>query len=428
MRKESDLAFAVSKAATVELSSSQTRDATRTSRGDADSPGPLQTLIKLMFNEVEYLWLYQDIAEAAAAPDFDVFGHFRDFGIKEKRSPSLLFDVGFVTEYLNRIERLDITQDIAMAAFAALPAARRFVPNRWFSAWAFIARYGAHHEELMQCSEYDCFAFYIQNVAAKAFSPSGLFNEEAYRASYPDVAAMILGGKVASGFMHFIMQGEEEGRCNLPGYGIGETTAAQSAVLLGHVPDPGAGLLHYDEEFYLTVYEDVHVLKRQGRLKSGLEHFIITGCREGRLPHPTLLRDMIDTAPADGWDFLAYVAPRRAEVKLIISLATACQVLDYVAAQSGVACPARVTDALWPFVERPAVTSRVDAERYLLVNPDIAAFTRNDPVAAQRHWEDYGFAEKRAAPGTNFFAGRGISLKAILDWRDGVNFFGPLRA
>jgi hypothetical protein len=263
-------------------------------------------------------------------------------------------------------------------------------------------------------------------VAAKAFTPSGLFNEEAYRASYPDVAAMILGGKVASGFMHFIMQGEEEGRCNLPGYGIGETTAAQSAVLLGHVPDPGAGLLHYDEEFYLTVYEDVHVLKRQGRLKSGLEHFIITGCREGRLPHPTLLRDMIDTAPAEGWDFLAYVAPRRAEVKLTISLATACQVLDYVAAQSGVACPARVTDALWPFVERPAVTSRVDAERYLLVNPDIAAFTRNDPVAAQRHWEDYGFAEKRAAPGTNFFAGRGISLKAILDWRDGVNFFGPL--
>jgi hypothetical protein len=426
MRKHSDLAFALPKTASLELLSTQSRVSAPILRCDAESPGPLQGLISVMFNAAEYLWLYQDIAAAAAEAGFDVFAHFQKFGIKEKRSPSLLFDVGFVTEYLNRIERLDITNDMAMAAFAALPDGRRFVPNRWFSAWAFVTRYGAFHEELSQLSEYECFVFYVQNVAAQGFSPSGLFNEESYRASYPDVAAMIAAGKVASGFMHFIMQGEHEGRCNLPGYGIGETTTAQSAVLLGHVPDPGAGLLHYDEEFYLSAYEDVHGLKRQGRLKSGLEHFIVSGCREGRLPHPTLLDDIIATAPADGWDFLALVAPRRADVRLTVSLGAACLVRDYLAAQCGAACPDRVTDVLWPFIERPAVTCRVDVERYLLVNPDIAAFTRNDPEAAQRHWEDYGFAEKRAAPGTNLFSKRGLSLKAILDWRDGVNFFGPL--
>jgi GT2 family glycosyltransferase/glycosyltransferase involved in cell wall biosynthesis len=426
MREENDLAFARTKSGSAESVSPPRQEPAPALRCDAESSGPLLGLIRAMFNSVEYLWLYQDIAEAAAAPGFDVFGHFVNFGNKEKRSPSLLFDVGYVTEYLNRIERLEITTDMAMAAFAALPDARRFIPNRWFSPWAFRMRYGAQYEELTQLSDYECFLFYRQNVAAKGFSPCGLFNEEAYRAGYGDVAAMIADGRVASGFMHFIMQGEYEGRCNLPGYGIGESTAAQSAVLLGHVPDPGAGMLHYDEEFYLSVYEDVHALKRQGRVKSGLEHFIAAGCREGRLPHPTLLRDIVETAPAEGWDFLALVAPRRAAVRLTVSLAEACRVRDHVAAQAGAASPRRITDALWPFIERPAVTSRVDAAHYLLVNPDIAAFTRNDPAVAQQHWEDYGFAEQRAAPGTNFFERRGISLKAILDWRDGVNFFGPL--
>jgi hypothetical protein len=269
MRKNTELVLAPPKPVLTDVSTEQDNTAAPALWHGAAAGGRLQNLIELMFNSVEYLWLYQDIAEAAAAPAFDVFAHFQDFGINEKRSPSLLFDIGYVREYLSRIERIDITSDMAMAAFAALPDGRRFVPNRWFSPWAFRARYGAEHEDLMHSSDYDCFIYYIQNVAARGFSPSGLFNEESYRASYPDVAAMIAAGKVASGFMHFIMHGEEEGRCNLPGYGIGETTTAQSAVLLGHVPDPGAGLLHYDEEFYLSVYEDVHALKRQGRGSPG---------------------------------------------------------------------------------------------------------------------------------------------------------------
>lgn len=44
--------------------------------------------------------------------------------------------------------------------------------------------------------------------------------------------------------------------------------------------------LEFDEEWYLGRYPDVAKAVEEGRGKSGLEHYLVHGRREGRLPVP----------------------------------------------------------------------------------------------------------------------------------------------
>jgi hypothetical protein len=388
-------------------------------------------LLQDMFDARLYLWLYADVAEAAGSPEFSPIRHFTVYGMQEGRDPSLYFSAAHVAAELTRIEGRDVAVGQAFHAFAQLPLKQRFVPNTWFSPWAFQATHGAAHPEIAGLTDYELFLFYLANCARSALSPSGLFNEAAYRDNYHDVADAIAAGEVPSGFIHFIMNAGREQRRNLPGYGTG-LAAGQSA------PPPetafllargGSGnvLWCFDEEFYLSAYPDINLLKRQGRIGAGLEHFIVAGFSEQRVPHPAAGMVTLSVPAKDGWNFLARLARHPPPPIRTINLATACLIRDRICAHIGASGAARqrVTDAIWPFVETPASRAAVDVDSYLAVNPDIAEFVQHDRNAAQRHWESFGFAEKRAAPGTNLFANRNITLNAMLDWRDGVNFFGP---
>jgi glycosyltransferase involved in cell wall biosynthesis len=388
----------------------------------------LDSLLRDLFDAKLYLWLYPDVAEAAAAPDFNPFRHFVDYGMKEGRDPSLFFNCAHVAAELSRIEGRDMAIGDAFMAFAQLPPKQRFVPNGWFSPWAFRTTHIAAHPGITGLPDYELFLYYLENCARHALSPSGLFNEAAYRDNYHDVADAIEANEVQSGFIHFIMSAKRETRRNLPGYGVGlpagqNEPPPEPAFLLTR-GGTGNVLWYFDEEFYLSVYPDIHLLKRQGRIGSGLEHFIVAGFTENRVPHPAAALVTLSVPAKDGWNFLARLARHAPPAGRTVSLATACLIRDQICQHGG--DRQRITDAIWPFVEKPASRAAVDVDNYLAVNPDIAEFVKHDREAAQAHWETFGFAEKRAAPGTNLFANRNITLNAMLDWRDGVNFFGPL--
>lgn len=389
--------------------------------------GRLRHLIDQVFERDSYMWLNSDVAAAARSPEFVPYRHFANFGIKEGRAPSVFFEIGYVEAYVNRVEQRDVAAPDLMAFYADLPFAERFVPNRWFSPWAFRARYAGAFPELNGLADFDVLDFYLRHQRQHPLSPSGLFSEVAYRALYPDVAAKIAAGEVASGFMHFITKGQAEGRVGVPGYGVGVPEQASlpraAAFLLGQVSTIRPVLWYFDEEFYLSVYRDADALKRQGRIRSGLEHFIVAGCAEGRLPHPLLL-PVLDEEPCDGWMFMARMAARQPPVKRTITMASACAARDLIEDQPGAAGRAEITAALWPFIERPAVRSKLDVARYFCVNPDLVHALKGDAQAAQQHWQSYGFFEGRPAPGTDVFSGlKGGAAPAS---RHGVNFFGPL--
>ncbi len=395
----------------------------------AVAEGRLRHLIDQVFDRDSYLWLNADVAAAAQSPNFNPYNHYVDFGRTEGRAPSVFFEIGYVDEYVKRVEQRDVAPRDLMAFYANLPVAERFVPNRWFSAWAFRARYAARFPELNGMADFDVMDFYLRKQRQHALSPSGLFSEAAYRRHYPDIAAQIVLDKVGSGFVHFITKGQAEGRVGIPGYGLAlpdrKAPALLNKVLLGQVSNLTPSLWWYDEEFYLSAYRDAHALKRRGAIRSGLEHFLVAGCREGRVPHP-LMPPEPGGETEDGWSFVTAMAKRTPPLQRTISFALACQVRDLIESQPGAAERAEITAAIWPFVERPRVSSKLDVERYFCVNPDLGHALKNDQAAARTHWERHGFFEGRKAPGTNFFALGDTAAGPLPELRQGVNFFAPL--
>jgi hypothetical protein len=67
----------------------------------------------------------------------------------------------------------------------------------------------------------------------------------------------------------------------------GPVAAAEPPVQPAAVVPPGPGEpLDFDEEWYLRRYPDVAKAVSEGRGKSGLQHYLVHGRREGRLPVP----------------------------------------------------------------------------------------------------------------------------------------------
>lgn len=83
------------------------------------------------------------------------------------------------------------------------------------------------------------------------------FCEEFYLAAYPDVQAAISNGCFSSGFEHYELCGEAEGRAARPN-------------------DP------FDEEYYLRLYPDVAEAVRGGAYENGCQHYLLAGRKEGR--------------------------------------------------------------------------------------------------------------------------------------------------
>jgi len=93
-----------------------------------------------------------------------------------------------------------------------------------------------------------------------ALDPAG-FDESAYLASNPDVAAAVQGGVFASAHDHYQRVGYAEGRAG--------------------APDPAV-----DQAYYLEVNADVAAAVQAGQFASALDHFIRIGRAEGRDPTP----------------------------------------------------------------------------------------------------------------------------------------------
>ncbi len=111
-------------------------------------------------------------------------------------------------------------------------------------------------------------------------APADAFDEAWYLASYPDVAEAVAQGGFASGRAHYLGYGRREGR--LPA-GAAAPGGAAARDAPGAEDATAAG---FDEAWYLARYPDVAEAVRRGDLRSGLEHYLVSGRREGRFPSP----------------------------------------------------------------------------------------------------------------------------------------------
>ena len=385
-----------------------------------------ESVIIRFFDESFYLCMNPDIAEAKNVnASFDARQHFLDYGLKEKRSPSLYFDPDYVSHHLARIARETPPEEDLLTYFATLPPERRFVPNRWFSPGAFRTLYTADMPELEDCSDYEVFEIYLDHHRLRALSPSGTFNEERYRLAHPQVAAAIGRGEISSGFMHFLFFGGLGKQTNLPGTLADLGHGDEAAWLRGGQVGLAPLVWWFDEAFYLTVYPDVHELVRRSRLKSGLEHYLITGFREGRVPSIAAFTDM--PAPdADPWVHFAKALPDKRYQGHMRPHAEICAVQRYLRTAPHAASRDEIADGLRSYIQPPELGGSFDAKLYLAVNIDVGKAFGDTPGVAKAHWQDFGRKEHRVALGSNVFSDRTVGLEDVLTWKSGVNYFGPL--
>ena len=98
------------------------------------------------------------------------------------------------------------------------------------------------------------------------------FDPEFYRATYPDIDAGYLEGKIPDLHRHFVESGIFEGRA-------------------GAAPD-------VDEAFYVKTYGDVAEALQRGEVASAQDHYVRSGAAEGRTPSPALSPEV------DAWSAL----------------------------------------------------------------------------------------------------------------------------
>lgn len=127
------------------------------------------------------------------------------------------------------------------------PEAVRFDPT-----WYLVA-YGS--QSSVQAYRGDYFAHFRAEGRAKGYLPHIPFDEEWYRAAYPDAAAEIATGQFRDAYDHYLRKG----------------------VGLRFNPCD-----EFDEEFYRALYPDVAEEIAAGKFVSGYQHFMFNGRLEGR--------------------------------------------------------------------------------------------------------------------------------------------------
>ncbi|HEX7390089.1 MAG TPA: glycosyltransferase [Acidiphilium sp.] len=391
----------------------------------ADEPLP-----SWVFDRHYYIGKYSDLKEIVKSNHgFDVEKHFWEFGAVEGRRPSLQFDLQYVVWRLSGLLNAKCSGAEAMKAYFRLPEGERFVPNGWFSPWAFKALYKSRFPDLPLLGEYALFIFYLDHAAGDRVSPNGLFSEEDYREAHPDTDAAVIAGRLRSGFDYFARQDDPISPGTLPWFETDRSSPVSAAkaerdfALTGQMPNQ-ARFWWFDENFYLTVYPDVHALKRQGVIRSGLEHFMVSGDREGRVPHPALLALAKRTAGTALREALAEI-PRPASHR--IGLDVAAVTADFLYDQPNAAQRQAIDEALWRSVDPPEIDCIVDTDAYLKANPDLANY--ETPQALMGHWRAFGLHEQRLTPGTRLFGERQVHLEDLGRWQaGGVNLIGALSA
>ena len=365
------------------------------------------------------------------SPGVDLLDHFINHGLEEGRSPSMLFDLHYMHRRLAKYVSRQVALNEVLAVFVSLPDEARFVPNAWFSPWAFRNLYASTDPEVVDMTDYETFAYYAERCSFAALSPNGVFNEESYRLRYPDVAVAVGRSQFRCALMHFALHGKHDRRVNLPGTTErcypGTGVSEVDTVLAGN-STTGSLVWWLDEGFYLSVYPDVHSLVRQSIVKSGLEHYLVVGFREGRLPSPWMLRSMPSRDDPEPWlHFAGLKPPEFAPGEGSITLKDAAVIVRLLAAQPSAADEMRISEALWPFVARPSIDGTLASPEYLAANNDIARAMADSPIhELERHWREHGAQEHRPSPGSNLFGKRAITIDHALHWKSGINFFGPI--
>jgi GT2 family glycosyltransferase/glycosyltransferase involved in cell wall biosynthesis len=392
-----------------------------------------------VFDDKFYRSFYPDIANACNnSPEFDARAHFFEHGLIERRQSSLFFNPELVRMRLAKVSGREIPVPETVSAFLALPHEDRFVPNDWFNAHFFRTEYGHAFDNLEGMSDYAAFEFYLAEAGLNFLSPNGLFAEEAYRSRYPELDGAIDCGVYASGFHHYIVAGVHarlEWCSRIEGVVLGHGLSAGtrrdlllSPEQIGAHAGPDVAPW-FDEAFYLATNPDVHELRRYGRFKSGLEHFLAFGVKEGRVPHPALAGEAVAAGRAGTMaELVARAAQSGRRLPGALAMRDAALLRSYMTERGWVRDPAALLERLWSRIERPAVGGSFDAARYLAVNTDVRdAIGAGNQQGALAHWQSAGLAEQRIAPGTNVFADRIVTLADLVTSAPaGVNYFGPI--
>lgn len=189
--------------------------------------------------------------------------------------------------------------------------------------------------------------FQPKKAAPTAPGASG-FDEETYLLLHPDVAAAVRAGQFRSGYEHWVVRGEREGRLVRLNKSRPELPA------------------DFDEASYLARYPDVADLLARGVFRNGYEHWVHTGAAEGRLT-----RDAVSRPAVDGFD----------------------------------------------------------EDAYLHFNPDVARALRDGLFrSAHEHWLRYGKDEGRGGAPVPELPSRAASIATLEERPFGVNFYGFLEA
>ncbi len=96
------------------------------------------------------------------------------------------------------------------------------------------------------------------------------FNEQEYLAMYPDVQLAVNMGRFKNAYEHYTKWGKKEGRKPF-NKDILKDSQSESA--------------EFNEQEYLDMNPDVQEAVNMGRLKSGYDHYLNWGKKEGRKPH-----------------------------------------------------------------------------------------------------------------------------------------------
>jgi hypothetical protein len=174
-------------------------------------------------------------------------------------------------------------------------------------------------------------------------SPSPYWNEAWYLQSNPDVAAAVKAGTISSGFMHYYLYGQYQGR---------------------------AGLLYFNSTYYLQNNPDVAAAVSAGTVTSAFEHFVLYGQYEGRSPMLYFSSTVYDS---DNTDILPYVTGETFSSDFE-------QFIEYGQYEGRVA------------------SNYYNEQTYLADNPDVAAaVTAGAFKDGFQHWLEYGQYEGRMA-------------------------------
>ena len=129
-------------------------------------------------------------------------------------------------------------------------------------------------------------------------SQNSLFDEHYYLVSNPDVSAAVAAGSFATGYDHYLLHGQFEGRSPSPYWNeawyLQQNPDVAAAVKAGTVSsgfmhyylygqyENRPGLLYFNNSYYLQNNPDVAAAVTAGSFPSAFEHFVLFGQYEGR--------------------------------------------------------------------------------------------------------------------------------------------------